>query len=66
MTDPIERDMIRSALAQATVHGSISRKLGDELIDAGREVVAAWHARQNSQERLFRAINKLERLVGRP
>jgi ribosomal protein S7 len=66
MTDRIERDMVRTAIAQATVHGSISRRLGDELIDAGREVIAAWHARRNSENRMAQAIAKLEQLVGRP
>ena len=62
----IETAEIREAIAGAAVTGTISRKLGDELIDASREVVAAWHERNNSITRMSRAVAKLERLVGRP
>jgi hypothetical protein len=60
-----ERDELRTALAQSHATESIGRKLGDDLIDAGREVVAAWHERRNSEGRVDRAIRRLEDLVGR-
>jgi uncharacterized alpha-E superfamily protein len=67
MSHAQERALVREAIAEGTVHGSISRQLGDELIEVGREVVRARYTWQNSLERLFRAIDKLEELVdGRP
>lgn len=47
---------------------SIDRKLGEELIAAGRQVVAAWREPPSvrAHKRLQKAIGKLERLVGRP
>ena len=66
MADPIERAEIRTAIAQSAVVGSISRKLGDELIAASREVVLAWYQRSNGEVRLRTAVTKLEELVGRP
>lgn len=61
-----ERAEIREALAARAATESISKRLGDELIAVGREIVAAWHERQNSQLRLTAAIERLEELVGRP
>jgi hypothetical protein len=55
-------------LDEVSLDISIGRRLGDELIAAGREVVDAWHtARQwNMREvRMQVAIEQLERLVGR-
>jgi len=66
MADQVERAEIREAIAQSTVVGSISRKLGDELIAASREVVLAWYQRSNGEVRLRTAVTKLEELVGRP
>jgi len=37
----IETAEIREAIAGSAITGTISRKLGDELIDASREAVAA-------------------------
>ena len=60
----------RAMLDEVSLDVSISRRLGDELIAAGREVVDAWHAaRQHRDMRSVRmrvAIEQLERLVGRP
>lgn len=60
----------RAMLDEVSLDVSISRRLGDELIAAGREVVDAWHtARQRRNMRAVRmrvAIEQLERLVGRP
>ena len=61
-----ERAEIREALAMSTARASIDRMLGDELIAASREVVAAWHERSNGIRRLQEAIDGLEQLVGRP
>jgi hypothetical protein len=62
----LERGEIREALAASAATETIGRKLGDELISLGREILTAWYARQNSQERLSRAMQRLEELVGRP
>jgi len=62
----METAEIREAIAASAVKGTISRRLGDELIDASREVVAAWYERSNSVTRMRRAVANLERLVGRP
>lgn len=61
-----ERAEIREAITASAVQTSIDRMLGDELIAASREVVAAWHERRNSEERMAEAIAKLEELVGTP
>jgi hypothetical protein len=60
----IERGMIREAIATR----SIERRLGDELITAGRDVVAAWYVPDFAprHKALRRAIARLEELVGRP
>lgn len=60
----IERDMIRAAIAEATVNGTVSLELGAELVAAALDVVGAWHA--NSRHQLIAAVAKLEALVGRP
>jgi hypothetical protein len=57
-----ERDEVRTALAQSHATESIGRKLGDDLIDASRQVISAWHQRRN----IGRAIRRLEELVGKP
>jgi hypothetical protein len=64
----MERDQIRAAIAAGTVHGSISRKLGDDLIDAARDAVGAFYVPDVGQrfKALRRAIERLEALVGRP
>jgi hypothetical protein len=60
----------RAMLDEVSLDVSISRRLGDELIAASREVVDAWHtARHRRNMRAVRmrvAIEQLERLVGRP
>jgi uncharacterized protein (DUF2336 family) len=61
-----ERDEVRTALAQSHATESIGRKLGDELITASREAIAAWHERRNSEYRIAKAIARLEELVGKP
>jgi ribosomal protein S7 len=61
-----ERDEVRTAIAQSHATESIGRKLGDDLIDASREVVAAWHERSNSEHRMAKAVKQLEDLVGKP
>ena len=70
-----ERDELRTALAQSQAMESIGLKLGDELITASREAVAAWHERHNidaydrrinSGGRMDCAIARLEELVGKP
>ena len=58
--------MMREAVARTTATEGVSRKLGDDLIDASRELIAAWYARQNSLRQIRAAIAKLESLVGRP
>jgi hypothetical protein len=78
MTDA-ERDRVRTAVSRGMEHGlireamtasaateTIGRKLGDELIAATREAIAAWHERRNSEHRMWRAMAALERLVGKP
>ena len=62
----LERDEVRTAIAQSHATESIGRKLGDDLIDASREVVAAWHERSNSEHRMAKALKQLEELVGKP
>jgi ribosomal protein S7 len=61
-----ERGEIRAAIAKSATTESIGRKLGDDLIDASREVVAAWHERSNSEHRMAKAVKQLEELVGKP
>jgi uncharacterized protein len=63
-----ERDELRTAITQSHALESIGRKLGDELITAGREAVAAWYMPDPNEQRfrLWLAIKELERLVGRP
>lgn len=60
----IERGLIREAIATR----SIERRLGDELITAGRDVVAAWHVPEFGPrfKAMRRAIARLEELVGKP
>lgn len=53
-------------MREAIAVRSIERRLGDELITAGRDVVAAWHERRNSEHRLAKAVEALEALVGKP
>jgi hypothetical protein len=62
----MERDEVRTAIAKSSVSESISRKLGDDLIDACRELVGAWYERSNSEYRMAKAVNKIEELVGKP
>lgn len=64
----MERDEVRTAIARSSSTETIGRRLGDDLIAAGREVVAAYYAPFSSGRaaRLCNAIVKLERLVGRP
>jgi hypothetical protein len=62
------RDLVEGAmLAEVKLDGTISRKLGDELIDAALEAVGAWYAPNlhHRYKRMERAIAKLESLVGR-
>ena len=61
-----ERNEIREAMTASATTESIGRRLGDELIAAGREAVAAWRERRNSEDRMAAAIAKLEELVGSP
>jgi ribosomal protein S7 len=61
-----ERGEIREALASSAATETIGRRLGDELITASREAIAAWHERRNSEHRMAQAISKLEELVGKP
>jgi hypothetical protein len=58
----------RVMLDEVSLDVSISRRLGDELIAAGREVVGAWyrHHRDMRALRMRVAIANLERLVGKP
>lgn len=60
--------MIREAMAASAATETIGRRLGDDLIAASREAVAAYYAPFSSARavRLRDAIVKLERLVGRP
>jgi hypothetical protein len=62
----MERDEVRSAIARSTSAESISRRLGDDLIDACRELVGAWHERRNNERRMRQAVIRIEDLVGRP
>lgn len=43
--DPIEHAMLAEAATTWAATESIDRKLGEELIAAARQVVAAWHDR---------------------
>lgn len=61
-----ERAEIREALQMSAARSSIDRMLGEELIAAGREVVAAWDDRSNSQTRIRAAVERLRELVGAP
>jgi hypothetical protein len=61
----IERGLIREAIATR----SIERRLGDELITASRDVIAAWHRFPILHPRLRAlrlALARLEELVGKP
>jgi ribosomal protein S7 len=62
----MERDEVRAAITRSGATESIGRKLGDELITASREAIAAWHERRNSEHRMAKAIARLEELVGKP
>lgn len=62
----IERAEIREAVAISAARASIDRMLGEELIAAGRELVAAWDDRSNSQTRIRAAVERLRDLVGAP
>jgi ribosomal protein S7 len=62
----MERGLIREAMTASAATETIGRRLGDELITASREAIAAWHERRNSENRMAQAIAELERLVGRP
>ena len=61
-----ERAEIREALAFSTAKSSIDRMLGEELIAATREVIAAYRARLRTNNRMSAAIARLEELVGQP
>lgn len=64
MASRVEEIMLEEARA-----GSIPRKLGDELIDAARDVVGVWRSRDYSSAthiRFTKAIAALEALVGSP
>jgi hypothetical protein len=64
----VERALMREAIAKSAVTESISRRLGDDLIDAARDAVGAWYLTDVSKrfKALRIAIGKLEELVGRP
>lgn len=62
----MERGLIREAMTASAATETIGRRLGDELIAASREAIAAWHERRNSEDRMAQAISKLEELVGKP
>lgn len=61
-------DVERVLLAAGDEAGrtTISARLGDELILAARDTVAAYHDIEAARLRLGDAIMRLERLVGRP
>lgn len=75
-----EKAEIREALTASAASETIGRRLGDELISASRETIAAWRARDNPEAipkpsrrwvevdlpRVERTIRRLEELVGRP
>jgi len=67
-----ERAEIREALTLSEARASIDRLLGEELIAAAREAVAAWRAfgrlpaTADDYPRVQRAIKRLEELVGKP
>lgn len=61
----VERAEIRTAIAKAAVGATVSLELGNELIAASREVVAAYYERENTYRRFTLAIARLEELVGR-
>lgn len=60
----LERVMLQEAVMNSAAQESIGRRLGDELIAASREAVAAWH--EGRVKRMLAAIEQLEQLVGRP
>jgi hypothetical protein len=71
----IEQVMLQEALRRSAATESIGRKLGDELIAAARETIAAYQDIAISSvgtggwracRRFERAVNKLEQLVGKP
>jgi hypothetical protein len=62
----IERDEVRTAIAKSSAQESIGRRLGDDLIDACRELVGAWYERRNNERRMRQAAHRIEDLVGRP
>jgi ribosomal protein S7 len=66
MPSLVEQTMLREALTKAAATESVSRKLGDELIEAAREVIAAIHKRDMAEIELRRAVSQLVRLVGEP
>ena len=61
-----ERDQIREALSNSAATEDFSRRLGDELIEAGREVVRAYHELDKARDRMVAAVSALEKLVGIP
>lgn len=61
-----ERAQIREAIAAGTVHGSISRQLGEELIAAIYEAQAAWAERANSEHRMQSVMDRFNELVPWP
>jgi hypothetical protein len=67
----LERAQLAEAVHHVRVRESIGRRLGDELIGAAREAVAAYYAQRRiwglpQNYRLRQAILELEKLVGRP
>jgi hypothetical protein len=61
-----ERALLRRAVTHAQANEGRGRKLTEEIIAAGREVVAAWNELRNSEDRMAAAVHKLEELVGKP
>jgi hypothetical protein len=61
-----EREQIREALTNSAATEDFSRRLGDELIEAGREVVRAYRELKSAEERMVSAVSALEKLVGGP
>lgn len=60
--------MLAEAATKSCALESIDRRLGNELIAASREVLAAYHAGgiPKTSQRFRLAMVRLEELVGRP
>jgi len=60
-----EREQIREALSNSAATEDFSRTMGDELIEASRAVIRAYHDLNSAQQKMVVAVAALEKLVGK-